>query len=197
MANMKALPASLCSLLILGVCAAGEEKVGGTANAISTTIVMAHRAAAEVLDKAPPDVPVDLAAKECLRELEVGQIDEIVQAYLATRLDAEEMRVADAFFASTSGQKYIADGEINAYKAVGLVSSKTSVKRTPEEQGEYDTFFASSAGRNLLLALSDHTNFTIPLNQQVLSIVQTCAKQRQEKRQAAITHNGDSLIGNP
>jgi hypothetical protein len=122
-----------------------------------------------------------------------------VQEYLAAWLGPEEMRVADEYFATTSGQKYIVDGEINAYEAVGLVSSKTSVKRTPDEQREYETFFASPAGQKLLQALSDHKKFTIPLNQDVLSIVQKCARLRQDKRQAGITapYKGDSASGSP
>jgi hypothetical protein len=175
MASMKSFLAVLCSVAIFGVCAAGDAETGNTAKAIANTVVMAQHAAVEFLDKNPPPGPVDLAVKECLRKLEVEQVEGIAQEFLATRLDEGDLRVADKFFATTSGQKYLVDGEINAYKLAGLEPHKTSVKRTPEEQQDYDAFFASSAGQKLLGAMSDRAQFSIPLNMRILEIVRACA----------------------
>ncbi len=170
----------LCVLLGCASAAAASAP-GNSAKAMARTALAGAHAAMKVQEVRPPAQPVDAALKDCILAIEARQLEGVAQQNLLRLLGASDLRLADKFFATEAGRKYVAGGEVAAYKAMAIEPPTLPPDRTDADDKKVDEFFASPAGKKFSAALTSDKELLLPINARIRELAQSCASSRRVK----------------
>lgn len=89
------------------------------------------------------------AVDACVQALDASSFDGVFQSYLSKNLTADELRNADAFFASTAGAKLAQHGQLQVYLDAGEKAPEPMPTFSDTDNRTIDTFNHTAVGEKL------------------------------------------------